>query len=80
MRNRLVIGSLRYGRMHDKKRTERYDHISAIMKAAERYRKTGNQEELVDIANLAMLEFVRPSHPSPCWSPTDDQQHVETIA
>lgn len=79
MRNRLVLGSLRYGRMHDKNRSTKYDHLRAIELALDRYRSTGNQEELVDIANLAMLEFVRPSHPAPIWAPTDDKDHVEEL-
>jgi len=79
MRNRLVVGALRYGRLHDKSRSTKYDHLKAIEWALERYRSTGDQEELVDIANLAMVEFVRPIHPEPVWAPTDDKQHVEEV-
>ena len=79
MRNRLVMGALRYGRMHDHSQPKR-DHIKDIIKRAKRYLADGNQEHLIDVANLAMIEFVRPgSHAAPHWSPVDDGDHCGAV-
>jgi hypothetical protein len=65
MRNRLVMGYLRYGPMTGKPvagHTEKYtDYIRAKLHA---YVITGNTEMLVDLANLAMMEFVMGDHPN----------------
>jgi len=58
MKNRLVIGTYRYGYFHDKDRPK-YDHISSARKRYANYLKDGNGEHLIDIANFMMLEFVR---------------------
>ena len=81
MRNRLIMGSLRYGRLHDNDRPC-YDLIGSIIQRANSYLEDGNQEHLVDIANCALIEFVRRCcHPAPHFSPTDDDQshHVEKL-
>lgn len=71
MRNRLLMGAYRYGPLRNNPR--RTDNIGLIVRRARRYLEDGNQEHLVDIANLALVEFVRPgSHPNPCWQPQDD--------
>jgi hypothetical protein len=59
MRNRLVVGGLRYGKFG--KSSFRY--MQSLRAHLESYEKTGNTERLVDIANYAMLEFAEPSHP-----------------
>lgn len=76
MRNRLVLGAVRYGLMHDK--TRRYKNVQSAIKRLETYLDTGNQEHLVDAANLCLMEFVKPgSHPQPHLSPVDDGDHAE---
>ena len=78
MRNRLIMGALRYGRM----RAERapYDHIADIRHRALKYLSDGNQEHLVDIANLALLEYVRHCcHPKPVFHTLDDGEHTKEI-
>jgi hypothetical protein len=35
---------------------------------------------LVDVANLCLLEFEEGEHPRRHWQPTDDGEHVETLA
>lgn len=56
MRNRLVMGALRYGMLHEKGKPT-YDRANAILKRWTVYHRTGNKEMLVDIANLCLLEF-----------------------
>lgn len=78
MRNRMIVGAYRYGQLYDVNLLKR-DMVGSIIKRAEKYRADGNQEHLVDIANLAMIEFVRPSHPNPKFASVDDGEHVEVI-
>lgn len=56
MRNRLVMGALRYGLLHAEGKPQ-YDRVQAILDRALMYEKTMNKEFLVDIANLSLLEF-----------------------
>jgi len=75
MRNRLVMGAFRYG-VFGKKGKPKYDSISSIIKIAKQYRKTGNTELLVDIANLALVEFIEGNHPLKHFKALDDAEHV----
>lgn len=79
MRNRLVMGALRYGRIGSPNKPK-YDRVKSIVHRAQEYQKTGNKEWLVDIANEALLEFAEPAHPNPVWDPTDDADyHTESV-
>jgi hypothetical protein len=81
MRNRLIMGALRYGLMYDTKRSG-YDYVGSMVQRAESYLADGNQEHLVDAANCALLEFVRRCcHPSPHFHATDDnaELHVRKL-
>lgn len=62
MRNRLVMGALRYGVMGSDGKPQ-YDRLSSVLKRLDQYRLTGNTELLVDCANLLLLEFVEGDHP-----------------
>lgn len=75
MRNRLILGAMRYGRMgHGQVPRGKpvYDRCESIRQRLERYEKTGNAEWLVDIANLALLMFEERIHPNHHFSATDD--------
>lgn len=61
MRNRLLIGALRYGRLHAKGKPK-YDRIAGAQKRLRQYAETGNRECLVDAANTALLEFEEGQH------------------
>ena len=75
MRNRLLMGGLRYGLMGEKGKPQ-YDSIASIEKRLKLYQETGNTEYLVDIANLCMVEFVEGKHPNKHFSATDDERRV----
>lgn len=66
MRNRLIMGALRYGRLHAPGKGT-YNRPGGIVKRLQQYQETGNLECLVDIANLALLEFEEGTHPLKCW-------------
>lgn len=70
MRNRLIIGALRYGPINTPK--PRYNRMAGICKRLNQYTTTGNLECLVDVANLALLEFVEGTHPKRHWRALDD--------
>lgn len=71
MRNRLMMGGLRYG-VFGQKGKPKYNSIESIKRRIEQYEKTGNTEFLVDVANLCMVEFVEGVHPNKHFSATDD--------
>lgn len=78
MKNRLVMGFFRYGSLDsaDRKATP-YDNIGSAISHLYEYLKTGNQEHLVDAANLCMVEYTVPTcHPRPFWKPQDDSTHT----
>jgi hypothetical protein len=65
MRNRLLVGSFRYGKMRSKRNEASLTkfHLNYIRDKLERYRFTGNTEMLVDVANLCLVEFEIGDHP-----------------
>lgn len=77
MRNRLIMGSFRYGLMY-KQDLSRYDIPDVIGYKLELYKQSDNLECLVDIANLCMLEFVKFSGKKP-FIAEDDISHAQII-
>ena len=69
------MGGIRYGLMADKEKGK-WDIVSDAIRRLEAYQQDHNQEHLVDVANLAMLEYVCPSHRDAHFSTTDDGHHV----
>ena len=47
------------------------DAIASLEIRLQRYKDTGNKEWLVDVANFAMIEFMRPRHPKAHFKGTD---------
>lgn len=76
MRNRLIFGAYRYGKMRCK---PDYDYIDSLLDRAKKYLKDGNQEYLVDIANFAMLEFVDGKHSNKHFKTIDDHNYHTRI-
>lgn len=78
MRNRLIQGSFRYGRLGTSNKPK-YDRVTDIIRRVELYRETGNLELLVDVANLSLAEFVEGNHPKKHMESIDDGIHTQTI-
>ena len=76
MRNRLIMGALRYGRIGASGKPH-YERTNSMIKRLNKYSETGNKEFLVDVANLCMLEFVECHHPKAHFGSIDDGEHVE---
>lgn len=79
MRNRLIMGAIRYGRIKASGKPK-YDRVASIIKRMKNYEQTGNKEFLVDCANLYMLEFVECHHPQAHFNSIDDGEHVKIIS
>ena len=76
--NRLIMGAFRYGQLN-KAGKAKYNRIDSIRQRLDLYDATGNQEHLVDIANLCMLEFEEPNHADAHWSAADDGVHTQVL-
>jgi len=71
IRNRLLAGSYRYGKMNqDGKPT--YNCADSIIKRMKQYKQDGNLEWLADCAALLFIEFVEGEHPRRHWRSIDD--------
>ena len=83
MRNRLVMGALRYGKIvRDPKELEKkppYNRIASIKKRLDIYSETGNKEYLVDCANLCLMEFVECRHPNAHFKAIDETDVHVTV-
>lgn len=78
MRNRLIIGALRYGRIGAANKPQ-YDRVNSMIKRLTKYQETGNKEFLVDVANICLLEFVECNHPKQHFHAIDDGEHTEIL-
>ena len=61
MRNRLIMGSIRYGPLGHPDKPQ-FDRHRAISDRLKKWKATGNDELLVDIANLALVEYIEGNH------------------
>ena len=75
MRNRLIMGRIRYGQSLQDKEKGVYDCLKAIERKVIAFRNTGNTEYLVDVANYCLIEFMHSTHPHKHFGPTDDADH-----
>lgn len=73
MKNRMLVSFFKYGPIADA-----YPHkvnaLESLKLRLQKYEETGNTEFLVDAANFAMIEFLRPSHPEAHFEGTDSDQ------
>lgn len=75
MRNRLVMGAIRYGRINEQNKSQ-YNRVESMLKRLHKYNESGNKEVLIDVANLCLLEFVECHHPLQHFHAVDEQEHV----
>lgn len=74
MRNRMAMGYFRYGDLQKQIGKNKYDNIGSIKRRICAYEADNNREHLVDIANLALVEFaVNPDKP---FKSVDDGIHA----
>jgi len=70
MYDRMCTSFFKYGKVADAY-PDKVDAIASLKKRLDRYAETGNTEFLIDAANFAMIEFMRPRHPDAFFKPTD---------
>jgi hypothetical protein len=73
MQNRMVASFYKYGPLTEGF-PDRVDAIGSLMQRLQKYADGGNTEFLVDVANFAMIEFMRPRHPSAHFRATDSDE------
>lgn len=74
MRNRMIQGAYRYGLLGSKDKLD-YDRISNMIERLKLYKQNGNDELLVDVANICLCEFIEGRHPNKHFKSTDDGVH-----
>lgn len=79
MRNRLVMGGMRYGLLHAPGKKQ-YDRVASVKKRVQLYAETGNLEHLVDVANECLLEFEESCHPLRHFGAQDGEHVYRTPA
>lgn len=73
------MGSFRYESLATKRKSNhRYMLIEDAIRRLEAYQKDGNVENLLDVANLCMIEYVAPSNPKAHFESVDDGHHCPT--
>jgi hypothetical protein len=70
MYNRMAMSYHKYGPVA-KGFPEPFDAIASLKDRLANYEATGNFEWLMDIANFAMIEYMRPKHPKAHFEATD---------
>jgi hypothetical protein len=79
MRNRFMMGYFRYGSLKEQivgGNSKKYHHLDSAKRRIALYEKTGNDELLVDVANMMMAEFLLGRHPDKHLSSVDDGEHM----
>lgn len=76
MRNRLLMGMLRYGPLNQAGKPK-WNRVAHMASKIQEYKLTGNMECLVDIANLALLEFEEGEYSNRYFNADDDGQHTK---
>lgn len=76
MRNRLAMGYFRYMPLSEQPKGH-YNNMGSAERRLNQWKETGNDELLVDIANLCMVEFMKGVHPNKHFKSEDDGEHVQ---
>src|ERR1041385_6426979 len=65
--NRIIVGGMRYGEPR-----ARQKYLTRLKKELKAYVENGNAEQLLNIANFAMLEFYKPENTKFHFDPSAD--------
>lgn len=78
--NRLTMGFFRYRHNFQTPGRGNFKALDEAIDRLRTYKEDGNQEHLVDAANLLAVEFIHPTgHPAPHFSACDDARHAEPM-
>lgn len=74
MKNRMALSLYKYGPV----KINVENHLTKVIPSLElrlaKYKETGNTEYLMDVANLAMMEYMYPQHPQGHFKATDSTE------
>lgn len=70
MKNRMAMSYAKYGPLADAF-PDKVNALHSLLDRIRKYEQTGNTEFLVDAANFAMIEFMRPSKSGAHFAATD---------
>lgn len=70
MADRMAVSFHKYGAVADAYPVK-VDAIDSLRTRLANYRRDGNTEWLIDVANFAMIEFMYPAHERAHYAPTD---------
>lgn len=73
--NRFVMGSMRYNIL-GLNVNPKYDLVKSIGMKLRLYIDSGNQENLIDLINYAILEIINKQHPNSHFESMDDSIHA----
>lgn len=77
-KNRIEFGYYKYGSAKKNFGEGRVDAIGFLELCLEKFKKTGNTEYLLDVANYAMFRFMFPM-PDEFFRPTDSCESAGTV-
>ena len=78
MRNRLLLGSFRYGLMSNPNKGN-FQILKSIRDRLAKYDADRNLEHLVDVANLCLVEFLAGSRRGQTLTAVDDGDHCQPL-
>lgn len=73
MSNRMGMSYVKYGPIQQAF-PKKVDAIATLKLRLKQYLETGNTENLMDVANYAMIEFMLPKHPNAHYRATDARE------
>ena len=75
--NRMVHAFFKHGPVVTNNEHGLIDSVKSLEAWLAMYKRTGNTEYLVDVANFAMVEFMQPQHPQAHFDAMDDgKSHI----
>ena len=77
-KNRVEVSFYKYGSARDNFGAGRVDAIGSLELCLEKFKKTGNTEYLLDVANYAMFRYMYPM-PGEYFKPTDSSESAGTV-
>lgn len=77
-KNRVYVSYYKYGAAKDNFGEGRVDAIGSLELCLEKFKKTGNTEYLLDVANYAMFRYMFPM-PGEYFKATDSSESAGTV-
>ncbi len=75
MANAMGMSFYKYGKLRDAY-PKKVNAIATLKDRLAEYEKTGNADYLIDVANMAMIEFEAPAHKDFHYSPGDSNKSI----